>query len=226
MIAVSVSDVTDPAAITTAIKTGAHVAELRIDRYSDIAPDAVVAHTKQIAAEVPTLATIRSKAEGGEWPGSDEQRLELYNQVLPEVDAVDIELSSTSIRSDVVSRAHDLGKTVIASYHNFDATPPQEELDELVADAGRLNADYVKVSTMARTLNDVRSLAEFTVRWRHIGVIVIAMGSVGVSSRIFFPVLGSRLTYASLTHQGAPGQLDFATTADLMQTFYPRGKTV
>lgn len=223
LIAVSVTDSVDSAAVDAAAESGAQVAELRIDRYRNVTPDAVVKHARQVATSLPALATIRSQPEGGEWTKTDEQRLELFNAVLPEVGGADIELSSATIRYDVVEAAHRLNKIVIASYHNFTDTPPHANLESLVSDAHQLGADYVKIATMAHSLDDVRRLAEFTLKRRKTGVIVIAMGPVGISSRIFFPALGSRLTYAALKSGGAPGQLDFATTAELMRTFYPTG---
>src|SRR5258705_10208851 len=72
---------------------GVDVAELRIDWYSAIEPDHVRAQVDRFRG-LPTLATIRSKAEGGHWSGGEPDRLRLFEAVLPAVDAIDVELSA------------------------------------------------------------------------------------------------------------------------------------
>src|SRR5262245_54442535 len=106
---------------------GVDVAELRIDWYRTFEPGYVLAQVERFRG-VPTLATIRSKAEGGYWPGGEPERLRLFEAVLPAVDAVDVELSAAEILPGVVAAARALDRLVVVSYHDFAATP---ELDRL-----------------------------------------------------------------------------------------------
>src|SRR5262249_29954853 len=162
---------------------------------------------RQFAA-CPTIATIRSAAEGGAWDAPDRARLELFQHVMPYVDAVDVELSSEAIVADVVDAARPAGAVVIVSHPDFVGTPPDAELDAIVGCARDAGADYVKVAAMATSSDDVRRLAAFTVRHAASGLIVIAMGDLGSVSRVFFPALGSRLTYAHRGEHPVAGQLD------------------
>jgi 3-dehydroquinate dehydratase-1 len=107
------------------------------------------------------------------------------------------------------------------SNHNFEATPPIESFVDMAHEAKAAGADYVKLSAMAGSLSDVRTLAEFTVQHADFGLIVIAMGPHGTSSRIFFPALGSRLTYAYASAYPVSGQLTFKETFDELRRFYP-----
>ena len=219
-IAVSFDDQVSEADLDRFTADGLDVAELRIDRYQSLAPDHVVAQARRVA-EIPTIATIRPHGEGGEWTGSDADRLALFEAVLPEVDGIDIELSSTAILPAVIAAAQRLGTVVIVSHHNFEATPPADELAALAAAAKELGADFVKVSVMAHSPEDVRTLAAFTMQHSGLGLIVIAMGSHGTASRVFFPVLGSCLTYAHHGRHVVDGQLDFHETFALLARFYP-----
>jgi 3-dehydroquinate dehydratase-1 len=218
-IALSFEDTTTADEIERCFAAGLDVAELRIDRYASFETSHVLAHVERFAGR-PTIATIRDEREGGKWRGTDEQRLDLFRHVLPKVAAVDVELSSEAIRADVVESARALNKVVIVSNHNFDSTPTVDQLLEMATEAKRIGADFVKLSAMTHSPGDVRALAEFTLANADLGLIVIAMGDFGSVSRVFFPALGSRLTYAYRAHPVA-GQLDYEDTFSLLRKFYP-----
>ena len=161
------------------------------------------------------LATIRSKAEGGKSGISEKERLRLFQNIMPFVDAVDIELSSKKILNQVVSKAHAHKKKAIISYHNFKNTPEQKRLETIVKNCKKAGGDMVKIATFAREKKDIARLAALTLS--HKNIIVIAMGRLGIVSRIFFPALGSLLTYCPVTGPSAPGQLSLKTTATLLK---------
>lgn len=222
-VAVSFADDASDEEIASAAADGVDVAELRIDRYASVDVDRVVAEARRFAA-LPTLATIRSRAEGGDWAGTDAERAARYEALLDVVDAIDVEVASVAASPElaaVVAAARARGVVVVLSHHDFDATPDTDELDALAARGRSLGADYVKVATMATSVADVGRLAAFTSRHAADGVIVIAMGPHGSQSRVFFPALGSRLTYAHLGRWAVPGQLTFAETFDLLRRFSP-----
>ncbi len=170
----------------------------------------------------PSIATIRSEIEGGSWTLSEAERLKLFKLVIPEVSAVDIELSAKSIIKEVVQTAHKHKKLAVISYHNFDGTPSLKILEDTMKKAISSGADIVKVATLAIKREDVQLLAEFTLRNRSKNLVSIAMGTEGSISRILFPSLGSLMTYASLGQSTAPGQLDYESTFDLLRRMYPK----
>lgn len=219
-IVVSFSDAITDAEIVRARHAGLDIAELRVDRYSDTDPDHVEQQIERFSA-LPTIATIRTQAEGGEWTGSDAQREVLFNRILPHVDAIDIELVAAQSLEGVIATAHQLGKLVILSNHNFESTPSNDDLVGMTERAKAAGADLVKLSAMANSFADVQTLARFTVMHADDDVVVIAMGSRGTVSRVFFPALGSRLTYAHSGSWPVPGQLDFDRTFELLRLFYP-----
>lgn len=221
LIAVSFADDDSAGAATEARSLGVDVAELRIDRFSRTDVGHVVEQVRAFEG-LPVLATVRSAAEGGGWSGGEAARLELFREVAPLVDAVDVELSSREVVAEVIAAAHARDALAIVSFHDFDRTPDIGELDAIVRAAKDVGADIVKISTMANSGADVKTLASLLVNSdSDTEMIVIAMGAVGTASRIFFPALGSRLTYTFIGHQPTSGQLDYAETSRLIRQFYP-----
>lgn len=221
LIAVSFADDDSARAAAEARSLGVDVAELRIDRFSRTEVGHVLDQVRAFDG-LPVLATVRSAAEGGGWSGSEEARLELFREVAPLVDAVDVELSSREVVADVIAAAHAHDAVAIVSFHDFDRTPDIGELENTVRAAKDAGADIVKISTMANTGADVKKLASLLVNsGDDTEMIVIAMGEIGTASRIFFPALGSRLTYTFIGHQPTSGQLDYAETSRLVRQFYP-----
>ncbi|GAA3299641.1 type I 3-dehydroquinate dehydratase [Dactylosporangium vinaceum] len=220
LVAVSFGD-EDPAGHAARARAlGVDLAELRIDWHRSAEPaDVLAAIAPFRAAGLPTLATIRSKAEGGYWSGDDAARLRLFAAVLPAVDAVDVELSSDQVLPGVVAAARAADRPVIVSYHDFDRTPGAAELRAKVEAARAAGADAVKISTMAQGSEDLRVLAGLLVEYDR--MIVIGMGAEGAGSRVFFPLLGSRITYSAIGGRPAPGQLPFEETKRLLTTFSP-----
>lgn len=215
-IAAVIVDGEDRKAIAAAKMDGADLLELRIDcfkRQDAVAVQKIAKHIQ--AKKLPMLATIRSKAEGGKSGISDKERLRLFQAVIPFVDAVDIELSSKKILRDVIKEAHRFKKKVIVSYHNFKDTPEQKKLEAIIRSGKKAGGDIVKVAAFAKSKKDIIQLAALTAS--HNDIITIAMGRLGIVSRLFFPMLGSLLTYCSVTKSSAPGQIPLKTTAKLLK---------
>ena len=219
-IAVGFKDIVSSHVLSDAKNLGLDVIEIRIDQFKFYEKDYVLRQVQKLKA-FPTIATIRSKFEGGNWNLSEEARLELFRAIVSKVDSVDVELSSKQILRDVVKLAHSAKKLIVISYHNFDATPSLQQLNSIVDQAKRAGADIVKIATMALKKEDIITLAELTISQRSKNLITIGMGSLGLASRIFFPMLGSLLTYAYLGEPTAPGQLHYEDTFDYLRRFYP-----
>tara|TARA_R110001592_G_scaffold313380_3_gene588754 strand:+ start:282 stop:995 length:714 start_codon:yes stop_codon:yes gene_type:complete len=198
------------------------IVELRLDGLADTSPAAHVAFAEQYEG-FNRLATIRHQDEGGAWRGNEEQRLASYRAVLPVVDAVDVEVLVGSITNAVVAAAHDSGKIVIGSFHDFDETPSAKRLEEVFAAGRAAGVDIVKVAARCNTAEDGRRLAAFTLAHCDDNIIVVGMGPYGMASRIFFPALGSLLTYTFLGEPTAPGQLNCHDTLKYLNGFYPQG---
>jgi 3-dehydroquinate dehydratase I len=209
----------DDHVLREALGLGLDVAELRVDLFKDTSEHAVLAVVAKFSS-VPTIATVRIQREGGQWTGSEKERLQLFSAMASKVDAIDVELNS-DIRDDVVSVVRSAGKLAVVSFHDFAATPPLDALVEHVDEAVKVGAHIVKIATHARGDADVQTLARLLLLKRSENLIVIAMGSHGTKSRVFFPALGSLITFASVGVSTAPGQLELDEMVENLRFFYP-----
>ena len=219
-VAVALRDGVPLERVRAALAEGVDAVELRIDRFSSWDTAFALDEVGRYAG-IPTVATIRAGAEGGGWTQPEAARAALYEAVIPQVDAVDIELSSTDILAEVIEAAHASGRLALGSYHNFEQTPALDVLEKIASEGRRRGADIVKVACFCQGPEDLQRWAHFTVDQAEEGVITIGMGPAGMLSRIFFPALGSLLTYTFLGAPTAPGQLNCEDTLKYLGAFYP-----
>lgn len=199
---------------------GLSLAEARVDLFRDRSSESVRERIAAVRAVMPVLVTLRAAREGGAWHDDEAARLELYRALLPDADAIDVELAAP-IRADVVRVARRARRPVVLSHHDFRRTPPAAALDRIVESGVRAGADIVKIAAHAATDADTARLAALFARHPKRALVVIAMGEHGKKSRVFFPALGSLFTFASLDRATAPGQLDLAATCRELAIFFP-----
>ncbi len=210
------------AAINKARRDGADVLEFRADTFKDRSEKSLCSALKRLKdSGLPIVLTVRSKREGGRLTISEAERLSIFRKLLRDVDCVDIELSSKKILADVVTEAKRRRKKVVVSYHNFKRTPRKAELRRTIERAKKAGGDAVKIATMCRDAGELKRLASLLCE--NTDAIVIAMGRYGATSRIFFPFIGSLLTYGSTTgaRSGAiaPGQLPVKSIKNAIKLF-------
>ena len=214
LIAGVIVDGLDRGVARRALNSGAGLLELRIDTFRNrsvgpLAEEVRGLKSRGWAADVPLIITVRSSAEGGKFSMGDKRRKEIFTALMEWADYIDIELSSAAAFKDVISTARRKGKQVILSYHNFASTPTSGALAKLVKRARGAGADIVKIAAAVKTPGELKRLCSLL--GEHKNLIVIAMGRFGRSSRVFFPILGSLMTYGSVTESTAPGQLSVRT---------------
>lgn len=184
---VSVSGADPEGQVIRASETGASMVELRLDLIEKPDISGLVN-----ASGLPVIATDRS------------DKASLKEAIEAGCDYVDIELDSVE-RADVtaLARQHNVG--VIASMHDFDRTP------ETFPEKG--DADILKIATMVNSKDDLRRL--LALLDGRDDLIVVGMGEPGTPIRIVAPLLGSYLTYCTVSEQTAPGQLDLESMIDM-----------
>ena len=183
------------------------VVEVRLDKTSQ--PPDWLERCKAIEARgKPVLLTIRLRSEGGEWPEDDERRLNLYEEGLAALAAVDVELAS-AICAVVAKQAEKLGKICLVSHHDFEKTPSLADLESIVERAQE-NGAIAKIATMIRSEADMEILCALLGKKGKRPLCVIGMGEAWKQTRVSFPKLGSCLTYGYLDKPAAPGQISAA----------------
>jgi 3-dehydroquinate dehydratase-1 len=173
--------------------------------------------------DLPLLVTNRAAWEGGE--AADEGRIEALVEALDHdaVAAVDVELAAVADGDggDVVAAARDRDVATVVSVHDFEATPPADELERLLERAADVG-DVAKLAVTAERREDTLALLSATHAATAAGerVATMAMGEAGRHTRAVAPVYGSRIGYAPVDPERAtaPGQYDLATLAGLVDS--------
>lgn len=183
-----------------AAKAGADLVEIRVDclrREPDM---------KRLLAKRPTplVVTIRRSAEGGLWRGDEEKRRRLLREAIAMgVDYIDLEI-------DVAGSIPRFGKTKrIVSHHEFKKT--NDDLHEIAAKCVKLDADIVKMAVAAATIADASRTLEVAAG-ASVPTLAIAMGEVGLFTRILGAKYGAPFTYAGFNPDRvfAPGMPQYS----------------
>ncbi len=191
---------------------GASIIEMRVDCFDqDIEKTVDYIHRVREWSGLPIIGTIRENIR------TKANRLALFQKILPSVDAIDIEIDA-DINKEVIEAAET--KTVIVSEHDFQKTPDDATLHQIVDQAVEQGADIVKIAVTARSRDDVTRLLRFT-QDTETPIVTMAMGEQGAISRVTAPLFGSLLTYSFAVESVAPGQIPLDEVAAFMRRFYP-----
>ena len=155
---------------------------------------------------LPVIATARHPEEGGVGNLSQSKREVLLEGALPWASALDIELRSARLMAPVIAKAHQQGKTLILSHHDFAATPTLPMLKKLASKAAAHGADLFKVATMLRDRRDLQRLVDLQLSRTEVPVIAMGMGAAGRFSRIVLAGFGTPLCYGWLGNPLVAGQ--------------------
>lgn len=191
----------------------ADLVEMRLDLFTAL-DIAAVRHLRQKHA-IPMLFTLRSACQGGNYKGSEAQRLgDIAALAKLDPEYLDVEEHVPHDFCSELALRHPNIKLII-SYHNFDKTP--DDLDSIYLKMRQPVAWGYKMAVTADNVIDALRLISFA-KGIHDRLIAISMGPDGQLSRILAPVINSPFTFAALQDdlQSAPGQL----TAKLLRTRY------
>ena len=191
--------------------------------------EAIAADGADAVAGAPLLLTCRTAAEGGRAQLDDAAYGALLRSVLdgladwaPErrPAAIDVEVQRGCL-PQICAQAHGLGIDVVASFHDFEAPPADEVLEEVLARMAREGADLAKIAVWPTSAHDVARLLGVCARATAgagarsglgVPVAAMSMGALGAVSRVA-PAFGSALTFAVVPDEqgqaraSAPGQL-------------------
>ena len=210
----------------------ADLVELRIDRFAGVADPsavrgAVAAVRATLDARIPILFTLRTAAEGGgAQPAPDALRdLLVLAAGLEGVAAVDVEMAlPEDLVRAVVDTAHGAGRPVVLSFHDLRGTPAQQEIVARLVRQQELGADVVKLACTPASPEDVLTLLtatrEYASRPGALPAITMAMGPLGVVSRIAGETFGSVLTFGTVGAASAPGQVDAVRLRDALDLIH------
>lgn len=180
--------------------------ELRLD-LMQMSSDQI---SQLIQQSTETVATFRE----GKYSESERQEA-LIKAISHGATYVDIEVESDKqYREPIIKHAKQHGCKVIISYHNFESTPDNAALKNIIRQCQSLGADIVKLITTANSAADSARILSLYESEQNL--VAFAMGEEGKISRFACLFLGAPFTYASAAKgsEAAPGQL---TAQDLEQ---------
>ena len=122
---------------------------------------------------------------------------------------VDIEIeTSDDFKNEIkkVAKAHQC--KIIISFHDFDKTPSDEDLNKIVEDCFAAGADIAKIACKANTEEDAERILSLYVKYKNL--VALGMGEKGMNTRIASLLLGAPFSFASIGagKETAPGQIE------------------
>jgi 3-dehydroquinate dehydratase-1 len=219
-VSISASDPTRALSMATSAAKNSDVIEIRLDGMN---LPLVQEFTKKL--EVPLLFTCRPDWEGGNYTGTEEERIALLELAAKEgADFVDIELKTADkLRAKLISSARGHQTKTIVSWHDFKTTPSTQALTSILQDQYRSGADIGKIVTTARNFQDVLRVLSLQDLASEMGFPLCAfcMGRIGMISRLATLELGGFMSYAA-PDNGEPtaaGQLSVSAMRKSLECF-------
>ena len=189
-----------------AFELGADYVEVRFDFLNpDLLPEALQAAR---GIKDRTVFTLRSRSEGGMFASTEENRLRwLYRLADQEPMLLDVELDTLKKNDELADFLEKKRSPLLVSWHDFEKTPSSDSIADVLSDM-RSYSNYVKIVTMAHSIEDSLRVLELYETAIGLSPIFFAMGEAGVISRLLCTMIGNApFTYASLEKSLAPGQL-------------------
>lgn len=194
------------------------VVEWRADWFCDVFDiekvKEVLVGLREALLDTPILFTFRTAKEGGE----KEIESSVYANLNKEVaktgyaDLIDVEaFTGDEIVKDIINTVHEYGVKVVASNHDFDKTPAEDDIIFRLRKMQELGADIPKIAVMPQSKLDVITLLSATEKmhtnYAKCPIITMSMAGTGVISRLCGEVFGSALTFGAAKKASAPGQM-------------------
>ena len=209
----SIAGVSDSSRL--AFKEGADIVECRLDHLGGL--------TRKTIAEVrlailgPTIATLRSRGEGGNSGLSDTRRRQMLRAVLEsDFEYVDLELDSDRrLLKEVRQEAWD-SETIVSTHLT---KPVSKQIIVRRLKEAHAVGDIAKVAMPCEHASHALMLASIGMSLSRRGMryVIIGMGDQGQLTRVFADTIGSELVYSCLPgREAAPGQLEVAFQSKLL----------
>jgi 3-dehydroquinate dehydratase/shikimate dehydrogenase len=183
--------------------------EVRLDRFGK-APEL----GELLAAKPrPVIMCCRRPQDGGQWDGSEDERLAILRQcIISKAEYVEIELDA----ADQIRRFPPTKRVI--SYTNLEETP--SDIADIFAEMQTKSPDVIKLTTRAETPEAAWPLVQILAR-ATVPTVVVGLGKPGVMLGILGKKIGAPWTYAALERgmEAYPGQ---PTVRDLVETYHYR----
>lgn len=208
--------------------TSYDLVEWRCDYFCDLSNIDLVVKTclmlKTQLKDTPLIFTCRTKSEGGQANISNLDYFLLNESIINHqaADIIDIELLMGDDHIlKMLALAKDKQMSVMLSNHDMLKTPPLDEMLHRMCKMQQLGADICKLAIMPKTKSDVLSLLQASVIMKKqqtsCPIVTIALGELGVISRLVGSFSGSCMTFGIASNASAPGQIPSNQLAAILE---------
>ncbi len=214
LICLSVAEKTLSEAVKTINENKKYIdcAELRADFL--VPQELVKANKFPKMAGIPVIFTLRKSADGGQFVGTETDRISFIRKALPGRYSY-IDLEEGIVAPGLDAEAETAGSRIIRSFHDFNGVP--SDLAQRIRALPRSSREIPKAAVMPVSTSDLMRLILAVREMPQSDKIVLGMGAVGFPTRVLATILGSFLSYVSANGRlAAPGHVDPET----MNTLY------
>lgn len=213
------------------VSTAADLVEWRLDYLNNLDDTEAICTTANrlvtLLGDLPLIVTLRDRSQGGKRQISDTDYQSIYTQLIgnSSIAAIDLEWhrDRTTLQHLIALAATNNVSTII-SQHDFEGAPTYDEAVALLTDMATIKGSFVKLAVMPHNNGDVLALMAAT----HTAadridqpIISMAMGELGAVTRVTGETFGSVMTFATVRHSSAPGQLTVDQTKRIIDTLAP-----
>lgn len=187
---------------------------------------AVLSALRVAVGNHPLLVTFRTAAEGGQRQPTPQEYLAFCSDAAASgcADLVDVELfCQDDMAEQVLEAVHRTGVPVVMSSHDFEKTPGRKEMFARLQRMEEMGADIAKLAVMPQKRKDVLRLLDVTLKAQEeleCPIITMAMGPLGVVSRVTGECFGSALTFGAGEQSSAPGQMPATQLRDILDAIH------
>ncbi len=166
------------------------------------------------------IATCMLKQEGGNFSGSEDERIEILKHAAKFSDYLTIEVKSFQQEPDKMKDF--LNTNLILSEHNFTECPNRKETEKIIDDMEKIKAKFKgkvikKIAVKFNSFEDNYKILPFLTEEKNFGnVIMLGMGKYGKLSRVLNHYFGF-LTYVCLEEKTAEGQLSVDEFGEILK---------
>ena len=199
--------------------------EIRYDFFEESTWATLSERVRNVAPGKLQIGTIRLHRDGGKFSDARAvERIALWEKILgagqvPEW--IDLERDCLSDFKALNDDARPRGVSILVSEHNFVRIPGEMELATFADDVKRVGAQGLKIAAMSNSDTDCDRLYKFAKKYgkKFQMFAAFGMGETGRVSRLWSLKEGSNLTYGSIGHAEAPGQIEVSTMSRALEQF-------
>lgn len=157
-----------------------------------------------IGMPLPVIFTVRSQNEQGFFPGSEEERIEILSMAIDaKVAWVDLELNiPEKQRKELADKANKNGVKVIASEHNHDGMPSDQDIIQLVEE-NQSKGDIVKFCGQCTNHHDALQVvnAAWDLKNKELNYSIMGLSSGGDWARLHAPLFNQNMVFATMQNE-------------------------